>query len=220
MWHNKYKKNYVKQLGFSYGNKEKIKKKNVGKWPICIDHFSILLYNKSMENLKRDKKIQILKIALVLIWMVVVFNFSNQPGTESSSTSSGFTEKIINIPTFSSNLTQEERIEIITKAEPVVRKLAHYSLYTVGGMLIMNFVNTYELNIKKKVLISVIIGAVYAGTDEFHQYFIEGREASLTDVGIDTLGVITGVCMFLCLLKVIGIIRKKVKILNKKRSCN
>lgn len=173
-----------------------------------------------MENLKRDKKMQIIKFVLVLIWMIIVFSFSNQPGTESSNTSSEFTEKIINIITFSFNLTQDEKIKVITKIEPIVRKLAHYSLYTIGGILIINFVNTYKLKVSKKVLISIMIGAIYAGTDEFHQYFIVGRKASLTDVGIDTLGVITGVCMFLCLLKVMGIIRKKIKILNGKRGCN
>ena len=63
----------------------------------------------------------------------------------------------------------------------------------------------------KKAITSTITGAFYATTDELHQFFMDGRSASIIDIGIDTLGVITGVWLFLCLLKLISIIRKKEK---------
>ena len=60
--------------------------------------------------------------------------------------------------------------------------------------------NTFELSKRKKIFVSIIIGFIYAVTDEFHQFFIEGRSASIKDVAIDTLGVITGVVVFLAFL--------------------
>ena len=156
-----------------------------------------------MKKTKRNKIIKNIKLFLVIIWMITVVMFSSEPGKESSNTSLGFTSKVINVLVSKTNLTIEEKEKIVEKIEPYARKLAHYTLYTIGGVLIINFVNTYELNKRKKVLISIIIGAGYAVTDEFHQYFVEGRSASIKDVGIDALGVITGICLFLCILELI-----------------
>ena len=51
--------------------------------------------------IKFDKKeqIKIIKLILIAIWMIVVFNFSNQGGTESSGTSTKVTRVIVNIIT-------------------------------------------------------------------------------------------------------------------------
>ena len=66
----------------------------------------------------------------------------------------------------------------------------------------MNYTYSMEKTKKQKILESLLFGAFYAGTDELHQYFVPGRSARLFDVGIDTLGVLTGIliylgCMFL-----------------------
>lgn len=46
-------------------------------------------------------------------------------------------------------------------------------------------------------LVSWIICTLYAGTDEFHQYFVPGRACSLRDVCIDSAGAILGVLIML-----------------------
>ena len=40
---------------------------------------------------------------------------------------------------------------------------------------------------------SVLLVALYAGSDEFHQLFVPSRDASLRDVAIDTIGAILGI---------------------------
>jgi VanZ family protein len=40
------------------------------------------------------------------------------------------------------------------------------------------------------------MAVLYAGSDEFHQSFTSGRHPSVMDVGIDTLGAITGALFF------------------------
>lgn len=142
-----------------------------------------------------------LKIILVIIWMVTVFAFSAQEGTESSNTSGSFTMLIINILTGgNSNLLEKTTINVL---EAIIRKLAHYSIYAVGGFLIMNCAYSTKQNNKKKIIDSILFGGCYACTDELHQFFVEGRSARIFDVGIDTLGVITGVLIYIAISEII-----------------
>lgn len=158
--------------------------------------------------IKFDKKeqIKIIKLILIVIWMIVVFNFSNQCGTESSGTSGKVTRVIVNIITKDKEEPNKQAMERIEK---VVRKGAHYTIYTVGGFLIMNYTYSMEKTKKQKILGSLLFGAFYATTDEIHQYFVPGRSARLFDVGIDTLGVLTGILIYLVLRKLIDKVCRK-----------
>ena len=156
--------------------------------------------------MKKTKSVlKVIKFFLVILWMIIVFLFSNQPGKKSTNTSMSFTRKIVKTFVSKTNLRQEEKSKLIEKLEPIARKFAHYTLYTIGGALIMNFVNTFRFTKGRKIFIGIMTGFIYAVTDEFHQFFIEGRSASIKDVAIDTLGVITGVFIvwlfFYCLDK-------------------
>ena len=147
-----------------------------------------------MKKINKNKQIKTVKAILIVIWMMVIFNFSNQGGTKSSGTSSKVTKIIINVITKDKeepNKQTEERIE------KVVRKGAHYTIYTVGGFLIMNYTYSMEKTKKQKILVSLLFGAFYATTDELHQYFVPGRSARLFDVGLDTIGVLTGIYIYL-----------------------
>ena len=44
---------------------------------------------------------------------------------------------------------------------------------------------------------TIVIGILYAASDEFHQSFSPGRTPKVTDVYIDTLGVILGILLVL-----------------------
>jgi VanZ family protein len=43
------------------------------------------------------------------------------------------------------------------------------------------------------------MAVLYAITDEFHQTFTPGRNASITDVGIDAVGAILGVLVWIAI---------------------
>ena len=156
-----------------------------------------------MKKMTKKYIIRLISALIVLAWMIIVFKYSNEPADISSKTSSVITRKIVEI------LGNKNNEDLIKKMDPIVRKLAHFTLYMYGGIVILNFVNTYNLRDKRKIAYSIICGAFYACTDEFHQYFIEGRSAEITDVFIDSLGVATGVCIFLCVIKVISKLMKK-----------
>ena len=151
---------------------------------------------------KNDKKqqIKIIKIILIVIWMVVIFSFSNQGGTKSSNTSQKVTKVIIDMV---GNDSKAQNEQFIANLEKVIRKLAHYSIYTVGGILIMSYAYTLDKPRSQQVCGSLIFGAFYAGTDELHQFFVPGRSARFFDIGIDTLGVLTGIGIYIVLRKCI-----------------
>ena len=64
----------------------------------------------------------------------------------------------------------------------------------------MNYAYSTDKTKKQKVSGSLLFGAFYAATDEIHQYFVPGRSARLFDVGIDSLGVMTGILIYIALM--------------------
>lgn len=140
---------------------------------------------------------------LIIIWMGTVFFFSNQPSIKSSNTSKGVIEKITNRIPNMNNATNAEKEGLIEELQTPVRKLAHFSLYTVGGILILLYLNQFNLTEKRKIIYSFIIGVVYATTDEIHQLFVIGRSCELRDVCIDSLGIVFGIGIAICIIKLI-----------------
>lgn len=156
--------------------------------------------NKIKINLKT-----IISIILVVVWMITVFWFSSQIGDDSSVTSGNTIRKIVKL--FYSNITTENLENIVELLQPFVRKLAHFTIYTIGGMLIYNL--AYQLKNKSKFKNSLICGVVYAISDEVHQFFVPGRSCGIFDVFIDTCGIITGIIIYIIIIKIINKIIKK-----------
>ena len=134
----------------------------------------------------------------MVVWMALVFYFSNQVSEDSLKLSGGITRAILNFFHILEGKTLEQQLEI----ETIIRKLAHYSIYTLGGILILLHVNLYKIETRKKIIIGWLIGTTYAITDEIHQLFVAGRSCEIRDVCIDSLGVITGIIILMLILKI------------------
>ena len=145
----------------------------------------------------KSKTKKIITIILIILWMTLVFYLSNQISDESSKLSGGITKAILNF----FNVLEGKTLEQQSAIETIIRKLAHYSIYALGGILILLHVNLYKIKTNKKVIISWLIGTVYAITDEIHQLFVPGRSGEIRDVCLDSLGVITGIVIMLLILK-------------------
>ena len=154
--------------------------------------------------IKENKKIQrTISGILVLVILVVIFNFSNQNGEDSEGTSKQISNKVIEILRLDNGLNEEEKDDLTGKVDHIIRKLAHFSIYTLLGFSLISFLDTINIRDKKRIVITIVFGLLYAISDEFHQMFISGRNPSSLDVMIDTLGVIFGVCIFLLLRKIL-----------------
>jgi VanZ family protein len=73
-------------------------------------------------------------------------------------------------------------------ADLVLRKCAHAAEYAILGALLQRAVRREPL--------AVLLGSVYAATDELHQSFVTGRQGSALDWLLDTGGVVVGVLLF------------------------
>lgn len=157
-----------------------------------------------MQKSIKFKKNLIFKRVLFLIMLAtafyVIFNFSAQNGEKSGSLSKRVTEIIVNLVSKIKTMDFTRKLYYIEKLHPIVRKLAHFTVYTVVGFSIMGFMCTFDMRNIFKFLISLGIGVTYAITDEVHQSFIPGRGPSIIDVGIDTLGVLTGIFILIILI--------------------
>ena len=76
----------------------------------------------------------------------------------------------------------------------------------------MTLVSTYKIKNKKQICISLIIGILYATSDEIHQIFTPGRGPQITDVIIDSMGVILGILLVMLLLKIYGKLKEVTKV--------
>ena len=155
---------------------------------------------------------KVLFIVLVIIWMLIIFYFSHQQGTGSSNTSKKVSIVIVNIIDAKNKITQEQKEQMLNILEPILRKLAHYILYIIGGILIINSVNAYIKEDNKNTIYSAYIGIIYAVSDEIHQLFINGRSGKVADVIIDSIGIFTGIAIYMLMKKIIDkIVDRKCK---------
>lgn len=138
-----------------------------------------------------------------------IFNFSSQDGPTSSGLSRKVARKIVDVFPYTKNLSESTKNKIVEKSQPIIRKGAHFSIYMLVGILIMSFISTYQIHLKYKFLISILVGLAYATSDEIHQSFIPGRGPSIIDVGIDTCGVFTGIIIVLIIISVFKALTEK-----------
>ena len=153
----------------------------------------------------KSNKVRI-HIMITLIVMLIIFVHSAMPGDVSGSESSFFAEILSAITDLS-----------FETAHIVVRKAAHFTVFTVLGICLAENFNDYkaqgeigrtDMTPAKAViwnyplLAAWITGTLYAATDEFHQLFVEGRSCEFRDACIDAAGVAFGIAIAAIVKKV------------------
>ena len=148
-------------------------------------------------KVKTKKTIRAISFVLAVGIMLFIFTMSAQDATESSATSGSIIRLIAPILNWNfGNLSEAGQAEFISSLQHIVRKFAHFSIYTALGFFLSTGMFTFsKLKIYSRVAVGFLIGAVYAVTDEIHQSFIPGRSCELRDVLIDSGGVMLGVAI-------------------------
>ncbi len=70
-----------------------------------------------------------------------------------------------------------------------LRKAAHMVEFGILYLLLFRALRGHELTNKKALLWAILLSALYAATDEYHQTLVFGRYGNLKDWGIDVLGI-------------------------------
>lgn len=152
---------------------------------------------------------RITMLILLGLTFATIFNFSSQDGQTSGNLSRKVARKVVDVFPYTKNLSENTKNKIVEKSQPIIRKGAHFSIYMLVGIFIMSFISTYKLHLKYKFSISILVGLIYAITDEIHQSFTPGRTPSVIDVGIDTCGVFLGIILVLIVISVYKALTEK-----------
>lgn len=132
----------------------------------------------------------------VLLWVATlalgaaIFAFSAQPGPESDDMTAAAVTPLIDLFLDANGSGEDAWQRAYLIAATLVRKAAHLAEYALLGLLLALLARAYGLQMR---WLPLLIGVAYAATDELHQHFVPGRLGAVTDVLIDTIGVVAGV---------------------------
>lgn len=139
----------------------------------------------------------------ILLLLVLMYTLSAQDGHASGALSERVTRFLaaaVN-PGFS-GMSSETQDTVVTFLHPSVRKLAHFTEYTLLGMLLTGAFLCTFLRLRTRVLLALAAGGLCAAADEVHQLTVGGRCGQWTDVAIDFAGVALGVAL-VCIARIL-----------------
>jgi VanZ family protein len=81
----------------------------------------------------------------------------------------------------------------LARLHAAIRKGAHVTEYLILGLLTVRALRIERTPLTRASVVAVVLGALFAASDEIHQSFVPTRTAAVGDVLIDTVGVVIGV---------------------------
>ncbi len=144
-------------------------------------------------------------VIVAISWMVLIFMYSHQPGSESKQSSYWFGKLFceIFIPSFE-DMSVGYQMELACELDYPIRKLAHFTEYLILAIFL---VGALDNSLRRRILRLIIpwaVAAFYAVTDEIHQFFIPGRNCNVGDVLIDSAGAFVGVLLSILVVDAVG----------------
>jgi VanZ family protein len=117
----------------------------------------------------------------VIVWAAVIFLFSTDLFSDDNTG--------IVFDSFLNTLFPWLSEEILDAVHFLVRKLGHFGAFFILAVLIMRALRHHSN--ENRVGLALALTALYAVSDELHQFLVPSRTASAADVLIDLIG---GVC--------------------------
>jgi len=154
-------------------------------------------------------------LILTILQMLFIFSMSSQSGIESGELSDKVCKVICYVVIDGyGTLSQADQAAYIDKISFFVRKGAHMTEYAVLGILLMETVYSFRFDKRRKrkgkrkkgfsrqTFLSLLIGFAYACSDEYHQTYVASRSGQLSDVLVDTSGLLIGILIALIVQKI------------------
>lgn len=130
-----------------------------------------------------------------IIMMYLIFSFSGQDADTSSQLSFQVGVKVFSVAndTFDKGWSQKRIEQLSEKSQFYIRKTAHFTEYFVLAITVAFPLYVYGIRGLWLVILAGGFCIGFAGLDEYHQSFVDGRSPQKRDVFIDSCGVILGV---------------------------
>ncbi|GER67486.1 hypothetical protein BpJC7_00160 [Weizmannia acidilactici] len=160
--------------------------------------------------LMKKKQNAVLFAVLSILFMAVMFAFSNQPYKEQDMRPE--LEKLIHL-----NAGSLPKVEfyyggaLVTSTLPYdfiefwIRKACHVMEYMVLTLLVLFTLRMASVPTRYAVPAGFLASFIYANLDEWHQTFISGRTGHFIDVvTFDSFGILAGICLFVGIARARG----------------
>ncbi len=132
--------------------------------------------------MKHDKRIFVLYILPIFIWMGVIFYLSSGVSLKDAILHPAYYKEAI-------RLAKEHKMPPVnpefTVFDDLLNNFAHICVFSILSILIYRY---YGL-----IFVSILYASLYGLFDEFHQMFVPLRSASLEDIIFDIIGAFLGV---------------------------
>lgn len=143
----------------------------------------------------KKRNLWFLAIGVSIGVVILISSFSAQTRAESNELSKSIAERILAmVQTVYPNITLGELNHFL-------RKLAHFTLYFILGCSL-----TGVFGRQRRIppaMAAFLMGASFAALDEAHQFFSDGRAASVQDIILDSCGVAAGIILIRICAKLI-----------------
>lgn len=156
-------------------------------------------------------------VILLVLWMGFIFYMSAQPAEVSSEISGNVIEIIAEkiYPNFN-DLSSVEQTEVVASFQFVVRKSAHVLVFAILGFFsFLSFISYTKIRFFVRTFLSILLGLLYAASDEYHQRFVSGRSCELRDFLLDAAGIVGAILICALFVKVIPTLREKTAYIKK-----
>ncbi|HHV11241.1 MAG TPA: VanZ family protein [Clostridiales bacterium] len=146
-----------------------------------------------------------------VIVMVIIFAFSSKPAVSSNESSLTIASQLLVAyeNTAQVQFDEGQRDEILETINFFVRKGSHFCEYALLAVTLAFHLYFCGFRKGRLFFLPVILSAIYAATDEFHQTFVPGRSGQLGDVLIDTTGAVAGMLFFFLVLRIYNALGSK-----------
>lgn len=141
---------------------------------------------------------QVIYPIITLLWIMVIFSFSLQPGDTSAQISSGFGQWLIQtLLPFAKDFLEENWGTV----HLLIRKGAHFTEYLMLGILMRSTLLQYAHRLPARLGgVSWLMCVVVASCDETIQRYVGGRAGQVMDVLLDASGALVGIALLsLCI---------------------
>lgn len=162
----------------------------------------------------KRKIISVLPFVMTALIMLLIIYFSSQTSEKSAQVSTGITKKIVDV--VKAGASEKEKEKYVDVLHHIIRKCAHFTLYAALGLSASGMFVSKERSGFKVWIFAVIYCMLFAASDEFHQSFVDGRGAMVSDVLLDSCGSGFGAAMFSAAVW----INKRYKFIDKRRNAN
>lgn len=131
-------------------------------------------------------------IICIILFIGVIYVFSNFKGEDSDKQSIGLLENTIGriASIIDKDITEEEKTELYLKLNYPLRKIAHICEFFILSFLLCMLFHSFKFSMNKVILFTFIGSFIIACGDEIHQLFVPSRYGSIFDVFVDSIGII------------------------------